>query len=335
MELADANLLAAMTTAASDLEHLVAQAEKRLGGRSPQFMSADETMIAMMAGRASDVAAMLRREAERGASADDEEYRKGLLRLAGWVCATIVAILIGVGLTTDDLDLGWIPGIEAESPGAEEEDFGEPTSVDDASNQREVADGDRALGDTAGDLRARPSLKNLALQLQSLVSFETSNNGFLVGDDRTIVTLDVSRSGHFPHETVEVFCAGGRSGSARAIYAGDESSWGSLRIFRSESSIGATTLRLGSSEEIAIGDKVSILGFARKGPEARSGVVVGVTAEGLISLGEVLLEDGYLGAPVLDSSGAVIGIVANRSPRSLGGLAVPSEKIREALATAD
>ncbi len=107
-------LIAAMENAAVDLEGLTRQVEDRLGGRSPEFMKSDQLALYMMAGRAGDIAAMLRRELERvtsgrGPIGQDDEYRRGLIKVARWVTTTLITVLIGVGVTTDDLDMSWLP----------------------------------------------------------------------------------------------------------------------------------------------------------------------------------------------------------------------------------
>ena len=89
-----------------------AKQRNALGGRSADRLLADQLALHMMAGRAADIAAMIRREVERSLTGEETPYRRKLLDAAKWVGGVMVGILITVGVTTDDLDTGWIPGLD-------------------------------------------------------------------------------------------------------------------------------------------------------------------------------------------------------------------------------
>jgi S1-C subfamily serine protease len=99
-------------------------------------------------------------------------------------------------------------------------------------------------------------------------------------------------------------------------------------------------LRIGSTAKLAIGEGVTIAAFAvdRLNPESVAIQIVsahieGLVADGNIKLSDVRIERGFGGAPVLDTTGAMVGmIVATNDPNSrAGGLAIPVDVIVGAL----
>lgn len=97
-------------------------------------------------------------------------------------------------------------------------------------------------------------------------------------------------------------------------------------------------LPFSGSNQLSIGDAVSVAGPAESVAGAREISIVrasidGLTEGGDLNLADIQLKPGSAGAPVIDPNGALVGMVyLSNDPKSrAGGRAIPVETIREAI----
>jgi S1-C subfamily serine protease len=100
-----------------------------------------------------------------------------------------------------------------------------------------------------------------------------------------------------------------------------------------ESELPGNPVRIGSSQKLAIGDRVTIAGptslFDESEIQVISAVIEGFVADGRFRFGGSGIHHGFGGGPVFDTSGVLVGIVYGTSEG--GGSALPAEILLKVL----